>query len=276
LLAKTTQAPPWLAKLLTPLIARNVAREMLKKYPDLSAAEIAEKMRADIPSGLDPEQGRVFVDAVVARLPEQAENKQKEFTPLSAWALVAANLLPLCGVLFWNWEVFPLLALFWMENVIIGVLNAARMLAVDPGDAPLWGAKLFMVPFFCVHYGLFTAVHGAFVFSMFGHSKMSGLELLEPAARAAEDWNLWLPIGALLASHLFSFFWNYLYRGEFRRASLPELMMKPYARVMILHVTILAGGFGAMALGSPLWALLVLLGIKIALDLRAHLKEHRG
>jgi hypothetical protein len=31
-----------------------------------------------------------------------------------------------------------------------------------------------------------------------------------------------------------------------------------------------------MALGSPLWALLVLLGIKIALDLKAHLKERRG
>jgi hypothetical protein len=126
-----------------------------------------------------------------------------------------------------------------------------------------------------VHYGIFTAVHGMFVFSMFGHSRASGLGLPE-LARAAEDWNLWLPIGALLASHLFSFFWNYLYRGEFRRASLPELMMKPYARVIILHLTILFGGFAAMALGSPLWALLVLLGIKVALDLRAHLKEHRG
>ena len=275
MLAKTTQAPPWLAKLLTPLIARTVAREMLKKYPGLSAAQIAEKMRADIPSGLDPEQGRVFVDAVLARLPEKAEAVLPDDNPVSGWVLVAANLLPLYGVLFWNWEVFPLLALFWMENVIIGVLNAARMLAVDPRDAALWGAKLFMVPFFCVHYGIFTAVHGMFVFSMFGHSKASGLGLPE-LARAAEAWNLWLPIGVLLASHLFSFFWNYLYRGEFRRASLPELMMKPYARVMILHVTILVGGFGAMALGSPLWALLVLLGIKVALDLRAHLKEHRG
>jgi hypothetical protein len=232
-------------------------------------------MRADIPSGLDPEQGRVFVDAVVARLPEKAPVVVAEEKPISAWALVAANLLPLYGVLFWNWEVFPLLALFWMENVIIGVLNAARMLAVDPRDAPLWGAKLFMVPFFCVHYGLFTAVHGVFVFSMFGNHRMGGLEL-EIVSRTVADWNLWLPLGALLASHLFSFFWNYLYRGEFRRASLPELMMKPYARVMILHLTILAGGFGAMALGSPLWALLVLLGIKIALDLKAHLKERRG
>ena len=38
----------------------------------------------------------------------------------------------------------------------------------------------------------------------------------------------------------------------------------------------LLGGFAAMALGSPLWALLVLLVLKVVLDLRAHLKEHRA
>jgi len=275
--AKTIQAPPWLVRLLTPLVARIVAREMLRKHPGLGAAEIAEKMRADIPSGLDPEVGRKLIDAVVARLPQKPQPEEaKESSSVSAWVLVAANLLPLYGVLFWNWEAFPLLALFWMENVIIGVLNALRMVTLDPGDAALWAGKLFMVPFFCVHYGLFTAIHGVFVFSMFGKYRISGLDVLAPAARAAGEWNLWLPIGVLLASHLFSFLWNYLYRGEFRRAALQEQMLRPYARVMILHFTILLGGFAAMVLGSPLWALLILLAIKIALDVRAHLKEHRG
>jgi hypothetical protein len=43
---------------------------------------------------------------------------------------------------------------------------------------------------------------------------------------------------------------------------------------VVLHVTIILGGIGAMALGSPLWALLVLLAMKIGLDLKAHVKEH--
>ncbi len=133
---------------------------------------------------------------------------------------------------------FPLLALFWMENVIIGALNAARMLAIDPGDVALWGAKLLMVPFFCVHYGMFTAVHGIFVFSMFGQYKMDGLQVLGPAARATADWNLWLPLGALAASHLFSFFWNFVHRGEYLRAGLQQQMFKPYGRVVVLHLAI--------------------------------------
>jgi hypothetical protein len=190
--------------------------------------------------------------------------------------LVAANLVPLAGVLFWHWSVFALIALFWMENVIVGVFFVLRMLLADPRDPALWAGKVFLVPFFCFHYGMFTAIHGVFVFSLLGGKKydVRGLQVVEPAARAVADYGLWLPLAVLAASHAFSFFWNYLYRGEFRRASLSALATKPYQRVIVLHIAIILGGIGAMALGSPVWALLVLLAIKIALDLRAHVREH--
>jgi hypothetical protein len=51
-------------------------------------------------------------------------------------------------------------------------------------------------------------------------------------------------------------------------------MVAPYSRVVVLHVAIILGGIAAMALGSPLWALLVLVALKVALDLKAHVKEH--
>jgi hypothetical protein len=264
------QAPPWLARLLIPLAARQIAQ----KFSGVAAHEAAEKMRAELgrpPTELEAE----LIDAVVARLPAGEAAPPRE-TPPSAWILVAANLLPLAGVLFWGWNVFPLLALFWMENVVIGVLNALKMLLADPGDAALWGAKLFMVPFFCVHYGMFTAVHGVLVLSLFGSKDQpfDGFELLGPAMRVAQDYGLWLPLAVLAGSHLFSFAWNYLYRGEFRRAQLAMLMMQPYGRVVVLHVTILVGGFAAAMLGSPVWALVLLIGLKIGLDWRAHVKEH--
>jgi len=191
----------------------------------------------------------------------------------SALALIAANLLPLYGVLAMGWDVFPLLLLFWLENVVVGVLNAARMLCVDPRDTAGWARKLFLVLFFCVHYGMFTAVHGIFVFSLFG--EIRGLWTVDAAARAVHELGLGLAVLALAASHLFSFFWNYLGRGEFRRASVNALMAQPYGRVVVLHVAILGGGFAAQALGSPVWALLLLIVLKVGLDLRAHLKEHR-
>jgi hypothetical protein len=180
-------------------------------------------------------------------------------------------------VLAWGWEVFPLLLLFWMENVVLGVLNALKILLAAPGEARLWAAKAFTLPFFCFHYGLFTLLHGVFVLMVFGGTRYrvhDPLGVPEAALRAGGDYGLWLAAGVLAASHAFSFAWNYLHRGEFRRASPKALMAQPYGRVMVLHLVIIGGGFGALALGSPLWALVLLIGLKTALDLRAHVKEH--
>jgi Family of unknown function (DUF6498) len=255
-----------------PLFARHIARELSTKHPGLSAREIGELMRADLGAAATAEQLRL-VEAVVARVPQKEAATEK---PLSAWVLAAANLVPLAGVVFWGWDVFALLLLFWMENVIVGAFFILRMLFADLEDAALWIGKLFMVPFFCVHYGMFTAIHGVFVFMLFGRGqyKVDGLDTLAPTAHAAEDYGLWLPLSVLFGSHLFSFAWNYLYRGEFRRAELKRLMVQPYGRVVVLHLAIILGGMAAMALGSPMWALIVLLALKVALDFRAHVKEH--
>jgi hypothetical protein len=267
--------PPWLFRLLTPFLARHIAHGLSAKKPGLGPQEVANEMRAELHArlGRSPNEDEVrLIDAVVARF----DSKPVSEKPVSAWVLVAANVVPLLGVLLWGWSVLALLALFWMENVVIGVFFILRMICADPRDAALWAGKLFMVPFFCVHYGMFTAGHGVLVFSLFGGKsyEVQGFSPLESAARAADDFGLWLPLAVLVASHFFSFCWNYLHRGEFRRARLTELMAKPYGRVIVLHVTILLGGFAAMMLGSPVWALLLLLALKIGLDLKAHLKEH--
>ena len=275
---KILQAPPWLVRLLTPFLGRWAARDLSAKYPGLGPQEIREKVRDRMLAelGREPNEAEArMLDAMIERLPEKGEVTPAE-KPVSAWVLVAANLVPLAGVLFWGWDAFALIVLFWMENVVVGAFFMLRMLCADPSDPALWAAKLVMVPFFGFHYGMFTAIHGVFVFDMLGAKRydVQGLWVLEPAARAAADYGLWLPVAVLVASHLFSFIWNYLVRGEFRRAKLSELMSRPYARVVVLHVAIILGGIGAMALGSPLWALVVLLAVKIALDLKAHVKEH--
>ena len=53
-----------------------------------------------------------------------------------------------------------------------------------------------------------------------------------------------------------------------------SLMHQPYGRVIVLHIAILGGGFLVMALGSPVAGLALLVVLKIALDVRAHLKQH--
>ncbi len=196
----------------------------------------------------------------------------------TTWVLFAANLVPLYGVLALGWEVFPVVVLFWLENVVIGVLNVLRLVVADPGNHGAWPQKLFLIPFFCIHYGLFTAVHGLFVFTLFGgesyRALIDGLWTVDAARAVVADFAMWPALAALIASHLFSFLFNYLGNGEYRDAKPVMLMFVPYGRVVVLHVTIIVGGILTQVLQSPLWALLLLIAFKIALDLRAHAGEH--
>ena len=198
-------------------------------------------------------------------------------TSLTVVFLVAVNLIPLFGVLFLDWSLFSIMVLYWIENGIIGLFNLVKIGfaagPVIPGsghpDGPSVGAfigRAFYMGFFAVHYGLFWAVHGVFVFQLFGGSASSG-----------PDWSGGVTFAALalLLSHGVSFVVNFLGKREYLAVSPQQQMGQPYGRVVVLHITILAGGFLVAMLGTPIASLVVLISLKTAIDVRAHLGEHR-
>lgn len=198
----------------------------------------------------------------------------RRLTP-SAVVLVLANLVPIYGVAFLGWDVFPVILLFWFENVVIGFYNIVRILLARPGDVGRWLAKVFMVPFFTFHYGMFTFVHGIFVLAIFGSGvvELQGGPSLEWFVAALTVSGVMWAAVALFLSHGFSLGWNYIGKREYRRATLEDLMKQPYSRVVVLHVVIIASGFLVMALGLPAIGLVLLVALKIGVDLKAHLKE---
>jgi hypothetical protein len=192
----------------------------------------------------------------------------------SVIALVLANVLPVAGVFLFHWEVFPLMFLFWSENVVIGILNVLRMICAvpfKPGGLPL-------IPFFCVHYGMFTMVHGAIITELFGGGTKFGPGFSSfwgtYLDKIQENHLTWAILG-IAVSRGISFATNYVASGEYRRAKIEELMWQPYGRVILLHIAVLGGGFLMQALHSPVIGLLVLIALKTAFDLRGHLRERR-
>jgi hypothetical protein len=201
------------------------------------------------------------------------ENSVADWRRPSIIALLLANLVPVFGVLCFGWEVFPLMFLFWSENIIVGVFNVLRMFFALPYKIGV----LPMIPFFCAHYGLFTFVHGIFVVGLFGggFKAGAGFPSLDTFWRILQENHLGWAILGLAISHGISFATNYVGRGEFRRITPSQLMSQPYGRIVVLHLAILGGGFLVMALHSPLLGLLLLVALKIALDLRGHFAERR-
>jgi hypothetical protein len=194
----------------------------------------------------------------------------------SVVALILANLVPVFGVLFLHWEVFPLMFLFWSENLIIGGFNVLKMLTANPSSPISWIGKFFFIPFFCVHYGMFTFVHGMLVIAFFG-----GMKGVHGFPGFATFWHVmhenelgWAVLG-LTVSRGISFLTNYIGKGEYQRASLQQLMAQPYGRVMVMHFTILFGGFLMMALHSPAAGLVLLVVLKTVFDLNSHVAERK-
>lgn len=193
----------------------------------------------------------------------------------SVKALIAVNSVPIVGVLFLGWDLGVIMLLYWLENGIIGFFNVMKMLGVDTKGLPATQhfAKLFMIPFFCVHYFLFWNAHGEIIWHLFAEHlpRVSEKSVFPELMASGLIWAV-LP---LFGSHLWSFISNYLGEEEYRRVKLETLMFLPYMRVVILHVVVLIGGFVSLAMGSPLIALLFLVGLKTFVDIQVHKFVHR-
>jgi hypothetical protein len=208
-------------------------------------------------------------------------------------ALVAANMLPIYGVVVFGWDAFYIVLLYWAENLVIGFYNILKMAAVRVAHPLEHLGKLFMIAFFVIHFGGFCAVHGMFVFFLFG--KGQGKSIF-PTGHAwpcflvfvqlligviLHGWTTLTPymkyaIAALFLSHGVSFVRNYLIKGEYATAKAANLMNDPYARVIVMHFAVLFGGFVSAAIGSPAGVLIVLILIKTIIDIRLHLRQHRS
>jgi hypothetical protein len=205
--------------------------------------------------------------------------------------LLAANLAPLAGVLWLGWDAAVVILIYWTENLITGFYNVLRMafLRVErPADHL---GKLFAIPFFCVHFGGFCAVHGAILMALIvkenawespamGASWPGPLIFLQLLYSVMAGMWRSRPEGAgwifafLILSHGVSFVHNYLIKGEYATLKMGELMARPYKRIVILHVAILAGAAPIMMAGSPVPLLALLVLLKICVDLWLHVRSH--
>jgi hypothetical protein len=216
-------------------------------------------------------------------------------------ALIVANAVPLLGVLFFGWSVWTILIVYWLENGIVGGFNVLKMLLAtgeDGSAAAGWKvngraaetmAKATLIPFFILHYGIFWVVHGVFVFALPSFARLGtgigpigtdfgnlGPDFSSPSTAGPDLWTIAFAVVAMFLSHGASFLLNYLGSGEYKRTSAAGQMFAPYGRLVILHVTILFGAFAIGFTGAPVFAVVILVVLKTAMDLAFHLRQHRG
>ena len=196
-----------------------------------------------------------------------------------SWPLALATaLLPLAGVLLFDWPVVAVIGLYWLDNLLVGIFHALKMWAaqgrmLDPAyeaalraqtqwsdtqkDQMVHNAAAFqhhLMPwFFLVHYGLFCAGHGAFIAFLFDGAFGDFGSAVGLAALAV-----------MLVQHGLD--WR-AFRADAELVALPRvlLMFQPYPRVIALHIALLFGMVPALA-GYPLVAAVLLAAVKYWID----------
>ncbi len=230
---------------------------------------------------------------------------------LAIAVLIAANAIPIFGVLFLGWDAFALLVLYWIESGVVGLVNVLKIATAEgplmgsgsglglgaaiPGSTWIRGAparpgaghaalRSILVAFFLLHYGFFWLIHGVFVFvalPLFAGAAtiVSRGERLAPGelplVPVIETQGLLLAAFVLLVSHLISFWVNFIKRGEFRNVSPMAQTVQPYARVFVLHLVIVFGGVVVFVVGQPIALLILLVVLKTGLDVVLHIRAHR-
>lgn len=188
--------------------------------------------------------------------------------------LLFANTLPLFGVLYWNWGVFELIYIYWFENVILGVLQLVKMAFNQPSLPLNWFLKLFYMPFFTLHYGMFTFAHGVILLDIFApHSLQAQLKAISMSERLffmMQEPSIYFMAMVLFVSNGALVLKEYFLTNRFQEIKIVALMFEPYGRIVVLHVTLLLSAYLLQKYHEPLFGLIVLIGVKLIFELIIH------
>jgi hypothetical protein len=236
--------------------------------PQISAERIVVALRGAMPAAAHAPVSEFA--APPAPAPAKID-QPTETTPrplASTLALIAANLVPLLGVLLGGWKLAEVMVLFWAESAVIGFYTLLKMAVVGKWLAAFSGL------IFVGHFGGFMAMHFLIIYEMF----VRGINARGPGPGAVEALSLlftplWPALLALFVSHGISFVLNFLARREYQHTTVSRLMAAPYGRIVMMQAALIFGGWVVMWLKNPLPALVLLIVLKVAADLRAHYGE---
>ena len=181
------------------------------------------------------------------------------------YVLLASNGLTIFLALRENWSFPTLVWTYWMQSVIIGIFQAARIFLLNKfstqgmsaGGKPIpetREGKISTGIFFIFHYGFFHVVYLFFLSYLWGE---------------VEVRNFLIGSAIFLFNHLFSFIQD---RKDDQRSvpSLGRMMFRPYLRIFPIHLVIcLALPFLYHSLGVTIF-----LFLKTIFDTLAHMFEH--
>lgn len=169
--------------------------------------------------------------------------------------IIATNIVALF-VAFYSKDISFILLFYWLENGVVGVFNVFRMFSCGQNQI----AKFFYIPFFIFHYGIFMVVH--FFFLVFLISWMGGGNIMTVSGIST----ILFGVIGLIITHGMRFISEET-EGALINKGPEKFMMKPYPRIIVMHLTIILGTFIYFGLNKPFYIVILIIALKTFVEL---------
>ena len=199
-------------------------------------------------------------------------NKKINNIRSSVYFLIAANMVPLFGVLFLKWDIINILFLYWMESGVIGFYNVLKILTAENRGNYIHDIffKIFAFIFFNIHYPIMLAVLMAA-----GINLIATLVFNRPLKPFDVLSQTWITLVSFLISHGYSFVKNYLQGGERKSARVIILLFQPYLRIAVMWFVLMGGTFFILKYQQAVFLIVILVVLKIIFDCISHYRERK-
>lgn len=199
--------------------------------------------------------------------------------------LLIANVIPLIGVVFWGWDTFVLLMLYWLETLVIAFWTLMRILIAADLSENIFGeiiGRVFLFCFFLVHAGGFMLGHFLFLWAFYAGDWASRIQLSDDAFQTAREFldrmvlanGLLIPLAVSFLGRGIAFtievaklpLWRQLVGSGGERTKKGALVGGLYLRIVLMHLVILGGAALAKKYGA-LAPLVLLIAAKSIVDI---------
>jgi hypothetical protein len=194
--------------------------------------------------------------------------------------LIVANMVPVIGAIFLNWDPKEIFIVYCLETIIVGLVNLLKMGIVtlvrpvhdwhNRGSVARQHGLFFMF-FFLIHYGIFTTVQMGIFFGVSGIGDAHNITLFNfffkwPALLTMDTI---IMVIAFAISYTLKVVFDFILTDEYRRISLMHLMFQPYGRIFIQQVAVILGSMGLLLGGGTVF-LVIFACVKIFFELRVN------
>lgn len=235
-------------------------------------------------------------------MPEKLESKRKR-TNLPLIVLVLMNIIPALGVLFFDWDVFVIVGIYWAESIIIGFYTLLKFIFA-PSRIVSIIKKLIGIPIFSLFYGFFISGYGVviiFFFVVFPSEFLQDHSLTPPIPEGDFLKVTWpgpfglfqlgidsgrimyytmpqravLVVFCLMISHGLSFVIDHILRGGRNYTDVRILLGPLTSRVLILHISLMIGGFLILIFKPHVTILVCMVLLKCLIDAKLYLSHQK-